>query len=532
MTTIISGTAKWLQHRRRIIHLIFFSGLSGFLLSLSYPKSGLSFLAWIALVPFLSSLKSGHAREPYVSALSFGVVHGLTLLYWVVHTLNIYGYLPMVLCIPILLLLVLYLSCYPLLFAWLIVKIVKKPMYLMAAAPSMWVLLEYLKSWALTGFPWELLGYSQHNVIQMIQIADITGVYGISFLIVLVNTAVFTVFLYMAKKDWCGESVTGKTAFVHGILATACVVLVAAYGFFRIQATDYASAAADTATVSVVQGNIDQSVKWNSSYQVKTLMTYGKLSKLAAGKDKPDFIVWPETAAPFYYENDRLLTALLKQTLTECDTEFLIGFPSYEKDGGRYRFYNSAYAMAPDGQVGGKYSKVHLVPFGEYVPLQDFLPFIDKLTAQSGDFYAGQKGDTLVFSPGKIGVQICFEVIFPNLTRAMVQNGARLIANITNDAWFGTTSAPYQHFSMVKFRAVENKRAIARAANTGISGFIDPCGRVLAATGLYEEAYLTRKLPLPGHMTFYTRFGDVFVLFCAALMIPALVSFFKRHGAK
>ena len=189
-----------------------------------------------------------------------------------------------------------------------------------------------------------------------------------------------------------------------------------------------------------------------------------------------------------------------------------------------FKFYNTAYLLDPGGDILGAYNKVHLVPFGEYVPLQQYLPFIHKLTEQSGDFYAGTKGNTIVFNQSRIGVQICFEAIFPELSRAMVKNGANIIINITNDAWFGRSSAPFQHFSMIKFRAVENKRSVARAANTGISGFIDPCGRVLASTSLYEDSYLTRRIPLCDTMTVYTRYGDVFAFLCFAFLLTAFIS--------
>lgn len=519
----------WFQHHRHDIHRVFLSSFSGILLSLSFPKTGVDFFSWFALVPFLYVLKDGNKKENIISGLSFGIAHFLTLLYWVVYTLNIYGYIPMLLCIPILMLLVLYLSCYPIFFAWFIGRAIHKPLYLIIVAPSLWVCLEYARAYAFSGFPWELLGYSQHRMIQFIQIADIAGVYGVSFLLVLVNTAVLTLYLFFSKKGWREEAVTGKTALSHGLLAILCVIFVWAYGSYRIHETDRKTAHASTATVSVIQGNIDQSLKWSPSNQNETIIKYRNLSVLAA-KTKPDLIVWPETAAPFYYENDPILTYRVKEAIQTCGTEFLIGFPSFEKDMNRFKFFNSAYILNTKGDIEGSYSKVHLVPFGEYVPLQDYLPFIHKLTEQSGDFYAGKKGDTLDFSKGKIGVQICFEVIFPGLSRAMVKNGAQLIVNITNDAWFGKSSAPFQHFSMVKFRAVENKRAIARSANTGISGFIDPCGRVLSSTELYVDSQLTRKLPMTDTLTFYTRHGDVFVFLCMILLIPALLPLVRKKN--
>ncbi len=177
-----------------------------------------------------------------------------------------------------------------------------------------------------------------------------------------------------------------------------------------------------------------------------------------------------------------------------------------------------------------KYDKSHLVPYGEYVPFKKWLPFLGKVVAQVGDFQPGTPGKTLLWKQNALGVQICYEIIFPGLSRAMVKNDAVLLINITNDAWFGTTSGPYQHFSMTIFRAVENRRALARAANTGISGFIDPVGRILAATPLLEEAAVTWTLPLIYKKTFYTRFGDLFALACLAGTIFVILLKFGKNA--
>ncbi|MCD6586204.1 MAG: apolipoprotein N-acyltransferase, partial [Desulfobacteraceae bacterium] len=178
-------------------------------------------------------------------------------------------------------------------------------------------------------------------------------------------------------------------------------------------------------------------------------------------------------------------------------------------------FYNSAYLVTPDGDISARNDKVHLVPFGEYVPFKKWLPFINHLVAQVGEFKAGKKGDTLKWAPADIGVLICYEVIFPELARESVANNAGLLVNITNDAWFGNTSAPYQHFSMAVFRAVENRRSLIRAANTGISGFIDPAGRILKQSALFEDAALTCSVPvIKNQTTIYTRYGNLLVLGC------------------
>ncbi len=183
----------------------------------------------------------------------------------------------------------------------------------------------------------------------------------------------------------------------------------------------------------------------------------------------------------------------------------------------------------PDGTVSGKYDKTHLVPFGEYVPIKRWLPFIGKMVEGVGDFKPGKIGHTIKWGTYRLGVQICYEIIFPNLARAMVKNNAALIVNITNDAWYGRSSAPYQHFSMAVFRAVENRRSLVRAANTGISGFIDPAGRIKGKTQLFQEDVMARSMPIITLKSFYTRFGDVFAVMCliSALCI-LMLNFAKR----
>jgi apolipoprotein N-acyltransferase len=196
-------------------------------------------------------------------------------------------------------------------------------------------------------------------------------------------------------------------------------------------------------------------------------------------------------------------------------------------------YFNSAYLISPNSKTIGQYEKTHLVPFGEYVPFKKWLPFLGKIVAQVGDFRAGKAGKTIPWKNGRIGVQICYEIIFPELSRALAQNNAALLINITNDAWFGKTSGPYQHFSMTVFRAVENRRALARSANTGISGFVDPAGRILASTPLLEEAVITRSVPLIKEKTIYSRIGDLFAQGCLVLvLLVALVEIVRWQTKK
>ena len=193
-------------------------------------------------------------------------------------------------------------------------------------------------------------------------------------------------------------------------------------------------------------------------------------------------------------------------------THFLVGSPAYESDKGAadLSIFNSAYLIDPAGQVAGRYDKVHLVPFGEYVPLRSWLPFLGKMVPQAMDFSAGQTGQLLAMNGTRLGVQICYEAIFPSLCAAMVRQGGDVIINITNDAWFGKTAAPGQHFAMAVVRTVENRRSLVRAANTGISGYVDPAGRVLETSEIFETASLIRSVPLiQDRITFYSRHGDV-----------------------
>jgi apolipoprotein N-acyltransferase len=253
-------------------------------------------------------------------------------------------------------------------------------------------------------------------------------------------------------------------------------------------------------------------------------------------------VVWPETAVPFYLMSDRALTRKVLDGIRETGAHFVIGSPAFERTETGIDFFNSAYLMTPDGRPAGRYDKVHLVPFGEYVPLQQWLPFVRKLVAHVGDFKTGEKGETLPMagrrmrgrSEGgidlRIGVLICYEIIFPDLSRAAAANGAGLLVNVTNDAWYGRSSAPYQHFSMAVFRAVENKRALVRSANTGISGFIDPVGRVGGATPLFVDAAAAQSVPVLTEKTVYTRTGDWFAASCLGMtIIITLWLFFRRR---
>ncbi|MBW2109104.1 MAG: apolipoprotein N-acyltransferase [Deltaproteobacteria bacterium] len=482
--------------------------LSGGLLSASFPKIGWFPCAWIALVPLLYA---AHNRPGAVALrLGFltGMIHFTTVLYWIPAVVNTYGGLPLLASWAVLLILVMYLSLYLTAFTGLLGMLHRLGLSACWTAPILWTGLEYLRGIALTGFPWANVGYSQFKWLQVIQISDIFGVYIVSAMIVAVNAVLFECCEAIVEK----KALCWKSALCVGALVAAVLI----YGAWRMPQVNAAAHRAPQKTVSLVQGNIDQSKKWVPSFQEETIRRYWALT-VEALESGPDLVVWPETALPFYFLRDEPATTEVLKHIQTTNAYFVLGSPSFSTNGQAVRYYNSAYLVAPDGVVLDRYDKVHLVPYGEYVPFKKVFPFLGKIVAAVGDFSSGRAGHVLSLNGAPLGVLICFEVIFPDLARALVKKGARLMINLTNDAWFGTTSAPYQHLSMAVFRAVETRRTLARAANTGISAFIDPAGRILEPTELFQKALRTRRVPLMTGTTVYVRYGDFFAIGCLVI---------------
>ena len=507
---------------------IVLAALSGALLTCSFPKIGWDWLAWIALVPLLYALKDLPPGRAFRIGFIAGLVHFLSLLYWLVPVMRTYGYLPAYLSVSVLFLFAAFLALFIASFTAALAALARKPAWCLPMIPLLWVSLEFIRSFLFSGFPWELLGYSQYKRLPLIQISDILGVYGLSALIAGVNGALFIALLYFTGKRWQNTAATKRLAAGSIIALLAGVALTWSYGNRRMKEIDELIAAAPKARIAVAQGNIDQLVKWDPAFQIATIKKYNRLSA-SLSQQRPDLIVWPESAAPFYFLYDTKPTELVFEGIEQTKADYLIGSPSFVRAGNSVEYYNSAYLICPAEKKVAKYDKTHLVPFGEYVPFKKWLPFLGKIVAQVGDFRGGKKGRTLAWRDQQLGIQICYEIIFPGLSRAMVKNGASLLINITNDAWFGKTSGPYQHFSMTIFRAVENRRALARSANTGISGFIDPAGRILASTELLQEAAATKTLPLMQEKSVYTRIGDLFAMGCLGLaVLVTLIELVRR----
>ncbi len=504
---------------------------SGLLLTGSFPNVNFNWLAWFAFVPLLISLRNLSFKKSFFLGFLAGVTHYLTLVYWLIYTMRTYGHLPWYLCVVILILLSAYLALYFAVFSAAASRLFSKPSVLFLMLPVFWVGLEYIRSFFLSGFPWELIGYSQFNTLHILQISDIFGVYGVSFLVALSNATIFIAFLSLTGLNWQGAKIT-KTLAIFSIFVFAFIFIIAwSYGAWRIKSIDRLVAKSPAKRVAFVQGNIKQSEKWDKAFQLATIKKYIDLSHRTK-RQKADLVVWPETAAPFYFLKDTQLSKMLLGGITDIPADFIIGSPCYERRNNRVDYYNSAYLISSAGHMYGRYDKAHLVPFGEYIPLKRWLPFLGKIVEHVGDFRPGKKGNTLQWNNHRLGFLICYEIIFPDLSRAMAKNQAALLVNITNDAWYGRTSAPYQHFSIAVFRAVENRRALVRSANTGISGFIDPVGRVIDSTDLFQDAVRTNSVPLINETSFYTRFGDLFAICCLSVMVLVILADLIRNKRK
>ena len=527
LTTDTTGFFE-LKHQPIKVASIAWALLSGILITASFPESEYSCAAWIAVVPLLISINGLSRFDAFRLGFLAGMVHYATLLYWFVPFLKTYGPFPLYLSVAVLMLLAAYLSLFLAVFAMILVWICSSLTSLLIFAPIVWVSLEYSRSVLFTGFPWELLGYSQYKQLHLIQISDMLSVYGISYIIILVNTTLFLGILFLLKKKWHGRFVSGRRLLTATTVSATVLAMIFLYGAWRIQVTDQQMAIAPQKRITVVQGNIDQTLKWDVAHQLKTIDTYLKLST-AQKKTSPDLIVWPETAMPFYLFQQKALTGRVMDGIRTTEADFLMSSPAVTQANDRIRYFNRAFLVHADGTLQDTYDKAHLVPFGEYVPLKRWLPFLGKMVAQVGDFSSGPVGDTLAWRKHKIGMLICYELIFPYLSRAAVRNGAEILVNITNDAWYGRTSAPYQHFSMAVFRSIETRRALIRSANTGISGAIDPVGRILSATPIFKALALTNTVPLLTIRTPYVHLGDIFARGCCIMVIALAIRRFQSR---
>ena len=492
--------------------------LSGGLLTLSFPRFGHPAFAWIALVPLLVAVvRSRDLIRVFAFGLLAGCVHFASTLYWIPLVMVEYGGLSTPVSWGVHLLFVAYLALFPALFAvgTAILHRGWGPVGLLYA-PAVWVTSELGRLYLFTGFPWELLGYSQTPVLPVAQVASLVGVLGLSALVGLVNATL--VFAVMADdgRRW---RALGGTALV----LSACVV----FGIWRLQTVSLIEDGPQL-RVAAVQGNVAQDDKWNPTLTDAILDKYLELTRTAVAEGAR-LIVWPEAATPFAFESDPTRASSIRRIARDSGAHLLVGTTHITWED-QPRQYNAVVMVDDMGETAGVYRKQHLVPWGEYVPLRQVLFFVSPLVETVGGFSAGPGSETLAMGNQLVGTAICYEIIYPGLVRGLVARGSRLLTTVTNDAWYGRTSAPYQHFQQATMRAIEQGRFLVRAANTGISGIVDPYGRVIASTPLFETHVVTADVRLLDGRTLYSRTGDVVAYACAVLTVLMLL-FSRRRLA-
>jgi apolipoprotein N-acyltransferase len=515
--------------------------LSAALQILIFPLPGLYWLSWLAFAPLIVALlrtrtpptlqlkTSPHLlpARPWQGFL-LGYVSGILWFagtcYWVFETMHQYGGLSHLVAFVVLLAFCCYVGLYHGLFGLLIALTVGRSSSLraLAAAPFLWVAVELART-RITGFPWNLLGTVQVDNVPLTRVATIAGVYGLSFEIMLVNTALAAAFLVRKEK---------RKFLLIASLGAAVVLQAGRWLSLPPAATDH--------NALLVQQNIPIShgTAWTREYFEGTLRDLSWISTKppeASDDQKFGLIVWPESPAPFFSNDPFFLRALagVAQQTHAWMISGAIGIDSEHSTSGQEpRAYNSALLVTPEGQVGARYDKVHLVPFGEYVPFRGMLPFMDMLTKEVGDFERGRSRMPFQAGDEKIGTFICYESIFPDEVRQFANHGAQVLVNTSNDGWYGDSGAYAQHLQQTRMRAVENSRWLLSATNTGVTASIDPFGRITARAERKMRTVLLASYALSVETTFYTRHGDWFAFLCVIISLVAiLIAQFSRPKA-
>lgn len=463
-------------------------------------------------------------RRAFFLGLCAGGVYFWGTLYWLVDTMTTFGGLAPALAAFAALMLVAYLSLFPAAFAVILAVLCRAlGRGAIMLAPAIWVATELGRQYVWDGFPWTLLGYSQVTVLPIVQIASVVGVYGVSGLLALTASAAASLVVDRGRRRWLTAG-----------WALAIVAACAVWGSAQLASSHLLSAGAPV-RVAVLQGNIAQEDKWDPSLRDAITDRYIAMTRQAIAGGAT-FIIWPESSTPFYFEQDIVRGAAIKRLAQESGATLLIGSDQIEpikavpgRSAGEARYYNAAFLVKPDGSIGAVYRKMHLVPFGEYVPAKQLLFFAGTIVEAVSDFSAGTDPILLPIGDHRASTAICYEVIYASLMRRFVQEGSELLTTITNDAWYGRSSAAYQHWEQASMRAVEEGRYLARAANTGISGFVDPYGRVMSRSALFEDAVLVQDLRFITSRTIYSRIGDLVAWLSLALTAAALLASWRMR---
>lgn len=473
--------------------------LAGAAVPLGFAPHGYFFVPWLALAAWLPLVRRMSARRAAWHGWLFGFGMFSTGVYWVHISIYLYGNASLPLALAVMLLLAAYLALYPALAAWLLASFgARSPATgLLVVAPAAWTASEWLRGWMFTGFPWLDLGYSQIDG-PLAAAAPVVGVYGVGLLTVIVAGMIALIFAGRGGDR------------VSSVLALGVVLVAGWFGAGH----DWTQVAGEPLRATLVQGNVAQDMKWRPEQQAATLETYTELS---AREPDSDLLVWPETAVPAYYDEvESDFIDPLRERLAERGTALITGIPVLDRDD--WQYYNAVISLADPGHF---YYKVHLVPFGEYLPLRHWLATVlSFLPVPQADFSAGRPDQPLLHAAGyPFSASICYEVAFGEQLIAGARDAAWLV-NVSNDAWFGDSAAPHQHLEMARMRSLETGRYMLRATNTGVSAVIDPQGRVVARSEQFRAETVTASVQPRGGSTPYMRWGNYpVVVFSLAVLL-------------
>lgn len=498
--------------------------VSGLLAVVSLPSFDLGLLAWVGLAPLLFGLRQ---RGPLVGAglgLLFGCVFGVGTFYWL-------HLVPDATLFKLFLLMIAFGLYYVVFGALYALSSRSIGSWIVLVGPLLWVALEYARaSLGFLALPWNFLAHSQYRNLPVIQIADLTGAYGISFVLVMANELASQLPDLFGGRRWPWRA--------HGLALGLVLVVVLLYGWHRLGA---APESRDHVRVALVQANLTAQSKMSVKEQMAHLGAYDRLTGEAA-KDAPDLIVWPSSSlpAPISFWTIRLY---VNDIARRAGVPLLVGGAGGDKFAepreGQLPYSNSEFLISPSGRLEAQYNKIHLTPFTEYVPLQGFVRWPRWITTLDRSFVRGDDYTLLQVSTARFGAPICWENAFPDLFRRFVLGGANFMVSVTNEGLFGPTSAPHQTLALTVFRAVENRVAIARAATTGVSAFIDSSGSIVASVkddrgnDLFVAGVLVWDVPLSRGRTFYTLHGDVFAQAAVAVvLLILLLSVFTARRAR
>ena len=489
--------------------------LSGLLFGLSFIDIGVGFLCFFAFVPYLYFIIKATPKQAFLFGFLFGLFVTLITLYGVFNV-KLIAFIGLLIALP-------------LYFAILSVFLRKVhesfPKIFLWVFPIIWIGFEYVMTLGSLNFPWLNVGYSLSNYYLLIQAADLLGIYGLSLLVMFINVLLF-------------KTLSGRTKQFLVILII--FVLWIGYGIYRDKTIKLKSS---ELKIGIIQLNVMQEDKWKPEKLVPTIDEYENQVRILAQVNDVDLVILPESAIPTYILHEPQYRKRLQNYALENKIYVLTGFPDYAvemvKNHPKYKFYNSATMIDTAGIFHEKYNKIRLVPFGERIPLLSTFPILEKLQFGQANFEFGTTYPLYKIDDLNFSILICFEGVFPEISRNYAKIGADVLVVITNDAWFKQTVLPHEHANNTKIRAIETRLPLIRAANTGISYIVNPKGRTVIKTDVYEKINITSTLKVKesDRKTVFVNFGYLFAPLCfwfsfVIIIISIILPLFVMKRAK